>query len=287
MSDKNIVLITGANTGLGYEAVRALCASDRAHEILLGGRDIGKAKAAAESAKSEFPQSMSVLHAVQIDIEDDDSINALFDHVKKTYGRLDTLVNNAGMFSFSCLVRKLLTNDPGASFDQQYTSGKMTMRQAWTASWTVNVVGTQVMTHTFVPLLLASSDPRLIFLASGTACLTTTDNQAIPLNKVPEAGWPKSDGVVFTNIPAYRSSKTGMNMMMREWHRLLRKDGVKVWGISPGFLATGLGGNAEANKNNGAGDPALGGQFIKDVVEGKRDADVGKVILRDDKVQPW
>lgn len=161
------------------------------------------------------------------------------------------------------------------------------MRQAWTASWTVNVVGTQVMTHTFVPLLLASSDPRLIFLASGTACLTTTDNPAIPLNKVPEAGWPKTDDVMFTNIPAYRSAKTGMNMMMREWHRLLTKDGVKIWGISPGFLATGLGGNAEANKKNGAADPALGGQFIKDVVEGKRDADVGKVILRDDKVQPW
>ena len=99
MSDKNIVLITGANTGLGYEAVRALCASDRVYEILLGGRDIGKAKAAVESAKSEFPQSKSALNAVQINIEDDASINALFDHVKKTYGRLDTLVNNAGMLA--------------------------------------------------------------------------------------------------------------------------------------------------------------------------------------------
>lgn len=72
----------------------------------------------------------------------------------------------------------------------------------------------------------------------------------------------------------------------REWFRFLKNDGVKVWCISPGFLATGLGGSAEATKALGAGDPALGGNFIKDVVEGKRDADVGKIIQRD-IIQPW
>ena len=43
-------------------------------------------------------------------------------------------------------------------------------------------------------------------------------------------------------ITSYRSAKTGLNMLMREWYRLLKNDGVKVWAISPGFLATGLGG---------------------------------------------
>lgn len=43
-------------------------------------------------------------------------------------------------------------------------------------------------------------------------------------------------------LTAYRSSKTGLNMLMREWVRILRNDGVKVWCLSPGFLATGLGG---------------------------------------------
>lgn len=97
MTDKNLVLITGANTGLGYEIVRALCASEQVYEILLGGRSIEKAKKASEDAKTEFPQTKSVLSPVQIDIEDDNSINALFDHVQKTYGRLDTLINNAGL----------------------------------------------------------------------------------------------------------------------------------------------------------------------------------------------
>lgn len=75
-------------------------------------------------------------------------------------------------------------------------------------------------------------------------------------------------------------------MMMREWVRILGGDGVKVWGVSPGFLATGLGGSAEANKKMGAGDPAVGGAFVRSVVEGERDGDVGTVV-RKDGVQPW
>ena len=67
---------------------------------------------------------------------------------------------------------------------------------------------------------------------------------------------------------------------------MLKEDGVKVWCISPGFLATGLGGSQEANKNFGAGDPAIAGHFVRSVLEGHRDGDVGRVINRDG-VQPW
>ena len=67
---------------------------------------------------------------------------------------------------------------------------------------------------------------------------------------------------------------------------MLKEDGVKVWCISPGYLATGLGGSQETNKTQGASDPAVAGQFVKNVVEGQRDEDVGKVILRDG-IQPW
>ena len=105
--------------------------------------------------------------------------------------------------------------DLGASFDHQITAGTMTMRQAWNASWNVNAVGTQIMTSTFVPLLLKSHDPRLLFMASGTSTLTGTENSALPINQVPEAGWPKTSLAANANIPAYRSSKCGMNMMMR------------------------------------------------------------------------
>lgn len=138
------------------------------------------------------------------------------------------------------------------------------------------------MTHTFVPLLLKSSDPRLLFVTSGTSSLTEAEDREIWVNKIPAKGWPKQ---AFA-LPAYRSSKTGMNMMMREWARVLTEDGVKVWCISPGYLATGLGAGQEANKKMGAGDPAIGGNFIRDVVEGKRDQDSGKVI-RTDSIQSW
>lgn len=67
---------------------------------------------------------------------------------------------------------------------------------------------------------------------------------------------------------------------------MLKDDGVKVWCISPGWLATGLGGDQEANRKLGAGDPAIVGPFIKAVLEGYRDGDVGRVVLRDG-VQPW
>jgi NAD(P)-dependent dehydrogenase (short-subunit alcohol dehydrogenase family) len=77
-----------------------------------------------------------------------------------------------------------------------------------------------------------------------------------------------------------------MNMMMREWCRILREDGVKVHCISPGFLATGLGGDQERNKQMGGLDPMIGANFVREVVEGSRDGDVGKVIRRDN-IQPW
>jgi len=156
------------------------------------------------------------------------------------------------------------------------------MRDMWNKSWNVNTTSTFILTNTFVPLLLKSSDPRLLFIASGTATLTEHEDPAIALNKSPDKGWPKP----MLGIPAYRASKTGLNMMMREWTRLLKEDGVKTWCVSPGFLATGLGFGAEKLKAMGAMDPAMGAAFVKDVVEGQRDEDAGKVIRRDG-IQPW
>ncbi len=156
------------------------------------------------------------------------------------------------------------------------------MREMWNKSWNVNTTGTQILTHTFVPLLLESGDPRLLFITSGTSPLTETDNLDLPLNRSPAKGWPKSSPA----LSAYRSSKTGMNMMMREWTRILREDGVKTWCVSPGYLATGLGGDVERNRQMGAIDPAIGANFVREVVEGARDQDVGKAIRRDG-VQPW
>lgn len=150
------------------------------------------------------------------------------------------------------------------------------MREAWNQNYDVNVSGTHVLTTVFVPLLLASSDPRLLFLTSGLASLNQL-SEAFYVGPAPDAkGWPKPPRTFLH--AGYRASKTALNSLMLTWHWTLRPDGVKVWSVSPGFLATGLGGAPEVLKAAGAGDPSLGGIFIKDIVEGKRDVDAGKVV---------
>ena len=140
------------------------------------------------------------------------------------------------------------------------------------------------MTQTFLPLLIKSDDPRLLFITSGLSSLEIAADVNHPRYQVPPAGWPKPN----MGQMSYKSSKAGLNMMMLEWHRILQKDGVKVWSIAPGLLATGLGGNREFLKQIGAKDPSVGGTVIRNVVEGKRDAETGQVVREyDSPVQPW
>ncbi|CEJ92768.1 hypothetical protein VHEMI08398 [[Torrubiella] hemipterigena] len=204
--DRDTVFITGANTGIGYETVRALAASTVSYEILLGSRSVEKGEKAVQDAIEEFPAIDGHVSVVQIDVESDASIEAAFETIKTKYGRLDVLINNAG-----------------ASFDPQVTEGKMTIREAWNQSWNVNTAGTQVVTATFVPLLLQSSNPRLLFLVSGTSSLAISEVPDIPINTVPAKGWPKTDLFMQCNIPAYRSSKAGLTMLMRYDFLLLTK----------------------------------------------------------------
>lgn len=158
-------------------------------------------------------------------------------------------------------------------------------RDLFNKAYDVNTTGAQVVTATFAPLLLASSNPRLLFITSGLSTLEGSSKGLLP-NVATEAprGWPKEG--LLTSM-AYRASKAGLNMVMLVWHALLKGDGVKTWCISPGFVHTGLGGMPDAMKKGRAGDPATSGDFIKRVLEGERDADVGKVVHVGGGVQAW
>jgi len=260
-----LVLITGANTGIGYETAKALYQSPITYKILLTGRSLQKAEAAAKKIESEIGQSPSTISTLQLDITDDKSIEAAVQKVTSDFGGLDILINNAG-----------------ASFDNDVINGKLSTREAWNKSWDLNVTSTHILTEALTPLLLKSSDSRLIFLTSGTASLAETEDVEHRINIAPPAGWPKPGRTIIS----YRSSKTGLNMVMREWVKMLRHDPVKIWAVAPGFLATSLGG--EDLKAMGAGEPSLGGTALRKIVEGERDADVGKIVrFYASPVQPW
>lgn len=236
---------------------------------------MSKGEDAIKQLKSEVSDSQSTLSILQVDVSSDASLEAAVKDIGDQYGHLDALVNNAG-----------------AGFDGKIRDGSMSLREAFNASWDTNVSGTHVLTHLAVPLLLKSSDPRLLFVTSGTSSMFETEPENwgnmvhLPrLNASPEKGWPKQKEI--NPITSYRSSKAGLNMLMREWARILKEDGVKVWAISPGFLATGLGGvPRETLLKMGALEPHIGGEFMRDVVQGKHDDRVGKVI-RSNQVQPW
>ncbi|KAL4801142.1 hypothetical protein BDV19DRAFT_396463 [Aspergillus venezuelensis] len=244
-----VVLITGANTGIGFEIVRALSSSTKPYHILVGARSCEKASNAIIAVQKEYPTSTSTYSFVVIDIEQDELIQSAFEQILSAHGKLDVLINNAG-----------------AQLETKFTSGEITTkREPWDRS-------------TSIPLLLKSSDLRILFITSGTSTLAGSESQAIPINHIPSAGWPKATDSL--RVRAYRSSKAGPNMLMREWHRILKEDGVKVFGISPGYLATGLGGDASFNKKMGAGHSAVAGPSVQSVVEGQRDEDAGKVLTR-------
>lgn len=97
MADNTIVFITGANTGIGFETVKSLMASPAQYTILLGSRDPAKADAAMAALKESLAMSNSTVEPINIDVCDDASIQEAAHIIQQKHGRVDVLINNAGM----------------------------------------------------------------------------------------------------------------------------------------------------------------------------------------------
>lgn len=158
MTDKTLILITGANQGLGYYASQQLAATGNYH-VLMGSRDLSKAEKAISTlaADSSVKLDAKNLEAIQLDVTDDDSIKAAAATVENKYGRLDILLNNAGV----------------ALAQEADPSGKgPTMRELYFQHYNPNVFGAAITTDVFLPLLRKGRDKRVAFTSSGLASLT-------------------------------------------------------------------------------------------------------------------
>ena len=167
MTSKSLILITGANQGLGYYAAQQLAAQGKYH-VLLGSRDFNKAKAAIESLASDSSVKVDAnnLEPIQIDINDDASIRAAVETVDKKYGKLDILLNNAAI---------ALPEEEAV-----YKSGGSSLRDFYRQHYETNVFGTVAAAEAFIPLL-RKGEKRLAFTSSSMGSMhAATGENLIP-----------------------------------------------------------------------------------------------------------
>ncbi|MFG2593804.1 SDR family oxidoreductase [Streptomyces sp. NPDC048438] len=195
-------LITGANKGLGYETARRLI--EAGHTVYAGARDARRGEEAAARLGARF---------VQIDITDEDSVEAAAAFVTKDAGRLDVLVNNAGIVG----VRKPVGEVTGADMRSTFET---------------NVFGAVRVTRAFLPLLEAGKDPVVVNVSSGLGSLAATNDPT---------------RVEFTVAALdYNSSKTALVMVTSQYAKAY--PGIRFNAVDPGYTATDLNGHSGPKK---------------------------------------
>jgi NAD(P)-dependent dehydrogenase (short-subunit alcohol dehydrogenase family) len=198
--ETTIALVTGANKGIGNAVVRRL--AERGWTVLLGSRDAGRGAAAAAAVDGD-------VGVVTIDVTSEGSVTAAAKEVEQRHGRLDVLVNNAGVGG-----PRVEALDTGAP--------------ELLACYDTNVFGPVRVTRAFLPLLRRSAAPRIVMVSSGLGSVTITS----------EPGRLESALVNLT----YSSSKAALNMITTQYAKALPEFRVNV--ADPGYTATDLNGHS-------------------------------------------
>lgn len=199
MHKNKVALITGANKGLGFEIARQL--GQQGVTVALGAREIRKANEAAGKLKAEGIDA----HAVKIDVSSEADIAALPSFFKSKFGRLDILINNAGV----------ALDFGGVTLD--------TFRR----TFETNVFAPYFITEALLPLLKASPAGRVVNHSSSMGSMTLMgDPNSVPPEMV---------------VPAYCSSKAALNMLTVTMARKLEGTKVKVNSAHPGWVKTDMG----------------------------------------------
>ncbi len=136
-----------------------------------------------------------------------------------------------------------------------------------------NVFGPTIVTKFVLPLLRRSKDPRIVNVTSSLGSIATRLN--------PE------DIVASANYPAYRMSKASLNMLTGYTSSLEEAKGVKVWSFCPGYVVTDLGGDREWKTKMGVDSSETSARGILEIVQGRRDREVGGFVEREGRSRAW
>jgi NAD(P)-dependent dehydrogenase (short-subunit alcohol dehydrogenase family) len=192
-----VTFITGANKGLGYETARRL--AQAGHTVILGARDPGRGQQAASQLGLRF---------VPVDVTDDDSVRRAAADVEAHEGRVDTLINNAGITGRSAPPEELTGDDAELVF-------------------ATNVVSVVRVTNAFLPLLDRSSAPAVINVSSGMGSFAATHDPERVESKIA--------------APLYTASKAAVTMLTTQYAKALPR--IRFNAADPGYTGTDLNGH--------------------------------------------
>ncbi|MET7879309.1 SDR family NAD(P)-dependent oxidoreductase [Micromonospora sp. DT68] len=183
-----VTLITGGNKGIGFETARQLL--DLGHNVYIGARDVERGEKAAAELGARF---------VQLDVTDDASVNSALATINSAEGRLDVLVNNAG----------ILVVDP--------VDGPTALRM-----FDTNAVGIVRVTEAALPLLRQSSNPTVVTLSSSMGSFWAVTNPERPEYNL--------------SAVLYSASKSAATMLTVQYAKA--NPGIKFNALEPGATAT-------------------------------------------------
>ena len=201
---QQVALVTGANRGIGREVVTQLAA--RGYRVLLSARDFTAAQRAAGEVAAQTGGQVGPL---TLDVADPTSIATAAGQIAREPGRLDVLVNNAG-----------IGTDWGVS-------GTAPDWDAIERALQTNFYGAYRLAVALLDLLRASAHPRIVNVSSGMGGVAEM------------GGWS----------PGYRISKAALNAMTRILSTELAPDGFLVNSACPGFVASDMGAPMGATKS--------------------------------------